>query len=232
MLDFAQFEWVSFDCYGTLIDWESGILGYLQPLLQSKGHLLTDEETLRLYSEFEPNEQSKPYRSYREVLADVVQDFARELRFEVSEDEASGLADSIRGWQPFSDTIPALRILKRKYKLAILSNIDDELFAHSAEKLQVPFDCVVTAQEAQSYKPSLNNFLLLTKRLAVPRVRILHVAGILFHDVAPAKELDIKTVWVNRRRGKPSAASKLVDARADMEVFDLAELAARVEPIL
>lgn len=232
MLDFAQFEWVSFDCYGTLIDWESGILGYLQPLLQSNGHPLPDAEILRLYSEFEPNEQAKPYRRYRDVLAGVVEDFAGELHFEVSPAEASGLADSIRDWTPFSDTIPALRILKRKYKLAILSNIDDDLFAYSAEKLQVPFDCVVTAQAAQSYKPSPNNFRLLTERLSAPRARILHVAESLFHDVAPANSLGIKTVWVNRRRGKPFAASKLLHAKADMEVFDLSELAARVEPIL
>lgn len=232
MLDFSQFECVSFDCYGTLIDWESGILGYLRPLLRSKGAKSSDSEILQMYSEFEPGEQAKYYRPYRDVLASVVHDFARELRFEVSDDEAGGLAKSIRDWQPFSDTIPALRILKRKYKLAILSNIDDDLFGYSAEKLEVPFDCVLTAQQVQSYKPSHNNLDQLLQRLAIPRSRLLHVAESLFHDVAPANSLGIKTVWVNRRRGKPAAASKLVDAKPDMEVFDLADLAARVEPIL
>jgi 2-haloacid dehalogenase len=232
VLDFAQFEWVSFDCYGTLIDWESGILGYLQPLLRSKARELTDGEVLRMYSEFEPAEQAKAYRSYRDVLASVVRDFASELRFDVSDNDTSGIADSIRDWKPFSDTIPALRVLKRKYMLAILSNIDDDLFAYSADKLLVPFDCVVTAQQAQSYKPALNNFDLLLKRLSIPRSRLLHVAESLFHDVAPANSLGIKTVWVNRRRGKPAAASKLVDAKPDMEVLDLADLAARVEPTL
>ena len=232
MFDFSQFEWISFDCYGTLIDWESGILGYLRPLLQGKGCARTDVEILQMYSEFEPAEQAKSYRPYRDILASVVLAFARELRFDVNEQEASGLADSIRDWEPLSDTIPALKSLKRKYKLAILSNIDDDLFAYSAQKLAVPFDCVVTAQQAQSYKPALHNFELLLKRLSIPRARLLHIAESLFHDIAPANSLGIKSVWVNRRHGKPAAASKFVDAKPDMQVFDLADLIARVEPTL
>ncbi|MFZ0311982.1 MAG: haloacid dehalogenase type II [Candidatus Korobacteraceae bacterium] len=225
MLDFAQFQWLSFDCYGTLIDWESGILGYLRPLLRQKGCAIGDAEVLSLYSEFEPREQSGEYRSYREVLASVVRDFARELRFDVTEAEAAGLADSIRDWEPFADTVPALRSLHSRYKLAILSNIDDDLFAHSARKLQVSFDCVVTAQQAHSYKPSLRNFEMLLERLATPRNRLLHVGESLYHDVGPARSLGIATVWVNRRQGKASAASKLTDAQPDMEVADLRRLA-------
>jgi 2-haloacid dehalogenase len=224
VLDLSQFNWVSFDCYGTLIDWESGILGYLRPLLQRKGHQLTDTQVLSLYSEFEPREQSGDYRSYRKVLASVVGDFACELRFDVSEAEVSGLADSIREWTPFPDTVPTLRELKRSYRLAILSNIDDELFQFSAQKLQVPFDCVVTAQQARSYKPSLRNFELLLEKLSVPRSRLLHVAESLYHDVAPAASLGIKTVWVNRRQGKAAAASKFDEARPDMEVSNLTDL--------
>jgi 2-haloacid dehalogenase len=225
MLDFAQFEWLSFDCYGTLIDWESGLLGYLRPLLREKGGAISDAEVLSLYSEFEPREQSGEYRSYREVLASVVHDFARELRFDVDETEANGLADSIRDWEPFADTVAALHRLHSRYKLAILSNIDDDLFAHSARKLQVPFDCVVTAQQARSYKPSLNNFEVLLQRLAIPRTRLLHVAESLYHDVGAAGSLGIATVWVNRRQGKASAATKLTDARPDMEVPDVGRLA-------
>ncbi len=227
MLDFAQFEWLSFDCYGTLIDWESGILGYLRPLLQQKGCAIGDAEILRLYSEFEPREQSGEYRSYRKVLASVVRDFARELRFDVTEAEAAGLADSIRDWQAFADTVPALRRLHSRYKLAILSNIDDDLFAYSARKLQVAFDCVVTAQQARSYKPSLRNFEMLLERLALPRNRLLHVAESLYHDVGAARSLGIAIVWVNRRQGKASAASKLTDARPDIEVPNVGRLAER-----
>ncbi len=222
--DFSRFEWLSFDCYGTLIDWESGILGYFRELLQRRGCKISDDEILNLYSEFEPREQAGEYRPYREVLASVVLDFARELHFDVSEAEAAGLAESIRNWQPFPDTVAGLRRLHSRYKLAILSNIDDDLFAWSAAKLEVPFDCVVTAQQVGSYKPSLRNFETLLERLAIPRERLLHVAESLYHDVGPARSMGIETVWVNRRQGK-AAASKFVEARADAEAATIAELA-------
>jgi len=224
-LDFSHFDWLSFDCYGTLIDWESGILGYLRPLVQSRSCKIGDEGILNLYSEFEPREQSGAYRPYRDVHASVVRDFARELRFDVTEAEAAGLAASIRNWQPFPDTVAGLRRLHSRYKLAILSNIDDDLFAHSAQKLEAPFDCVVTAQQVGSYKPSLRNFEALLDRLAIPRDRLLHVAESLYHDVVPAQSLDIATAWVNRRQGKAAGASKLVDVRADVEVATIEELA-------
>jgi 2-haloacid dehalogenase len=225
VLDFSRFEWLSFDCYGTLIDWESGIVGYLRPLLQSKGCTLADAEILNVYSEFEPRQQSGKYRSYREVLAGVVHDFAREFHFDVSVAEAGGLAASIPTWQPFADTVPALRRLHSRYKLAIVSNIDDDLFAESARHLQVPLDAVVTAEQVRNYKPSLNHLEELLRRVAVPRERLLHVAESLYHDVVPARSLGIATVWVNRRKGKPAAASKRVAAQPDLEVSDLGALA-------
>lgn len=224
MLDFAQFDWISFDCYGTLIDWEAGILGFLRPLLLRHAQQLTDAQILNLYSEFEPREQqSGSYRTYRQVLAAVVNDFARELRFDVNDTETCGWADSIRDWLPFPDTVPALRELRRRYRLAILSNIDDDIFRYSAQKLDVPFACVVTAQQARSYKPALANFELLLQKLTAARGRLLHVAESLYHDVAPASSLGIATVWVNRRQGK-AAASKLCNARPDVEVCDLDHL--------
>jgi 2-haloacid dehalogenase len=225
MLDFSRFEWLSFDCYGTLIDWETGLLGYLRPLLESQGRALSDARILNLYSEFEPHAQSGPYRCYREVLAQVVRDFARELRFSVSAADADGLAESIRGWQPFADTVPALRRLQPRYKLAVLSNIDDDLFAYTAPKLAVGFDAVVTAQQVHSYKPSFNNFEALLRRFKIPRERLLHVAESLYHDVVPAHALEIATVWVNRRQGKEAAATKLVEAHPDLEVPDIGKLA-------
>ena len=230
MLDFSRFEWLSFDCYGTLIDWETGILGYLRPLLQGKGCDISDAQILELYSEFEPREQAGHYRCYREVLASVVRDFARELRFEVSDDEADGLAESIRDWQPFADTVAGLQRLHSRYKLAVLSNIDDDLFAYTAPKLEVQFDAVVTAQQVHSYKPSLNNFEALLRRYAIPRERLLHVAESLYHDVAPAHSLGIATVWVNRRQGKEAAASKLAEVKPDLEVPDVGRLAELAVP--
>ena len=225
MLDLSQFEYLSFDCYGTLIDWESGIVGYIRPLLRSKGCEITDAKILNLYSEFEPRRQQPPYRRYREILAEVMRDFGRELRVETSEDEAHGLADSIRHWEPFPDTVRALRRLKLRHKLAVLSNIDDDLFAFTAPRLGVELDCFVTAQQAQSYKPSLNNFETLLERLTIAKGRLLHVAESLYHDVAPARALGIAAVWVNRRQGRTAAATKLTDARPDVEVPTLAALA-------
>ena len=233
MLDLAQFEWLSFDCYGTLIDWESGILGYLRPLLHGKGCVIRDAEILNSYSEFEPRAQSGLYRSYREVMASVVRDFARELRCQISESEANGLAESIRDWQLFADTVAGLGRLHSRYKLGVLSNIDDDLFAYTAPKLEVRFDAVVTAQQVHSYKPSFNNFEALLRRYAIPRARLLHVAESLYHDVVPARSLGIASVWVNRRQGKQPAATKLVNVKPDLEVPDikrLAELAAPGEP--
>jgi len=225
MLDFSRFEVLSFDCYGTLIDWESGILGYLRPLLQSKGSNPSEEEILNLYSEFEPKAQAAAYRCYREVLATVVHDFARNFRVQFTEEEMQGLAHSIRTWEPFPDTVPALKRLKSRYKLAVLSNIDDDLFALTAPKLGVALDCVVTAQQAQRYKPSLHNFEVLLERLGIDEGRLLHVAESLYHDVVPAHALGIATVWVDRRQGKAAAATRLVAAQPDLEVPTVAALA-------
>jgi 2-haloacid dehalogenase len=225
MLDFSRFDWLSFDCYGTLIDWESGILGYLRPLLQANGCKISNDRILAMYSEFEPQEQAGHYRSYREVLAGVVRDFARELHFEVNDSEANGLAESITDWQPFADTAAGLKRLHSRFKLAVLSNIDDDLFAYTAPKLEVRLDAVVTAQQVHSYKPSLNNFEALLRRSVIPRDRLLHVAESLYHDVAPARSLGIATVWVNRRQGKPAAASKLAEVKPDLEVPSLGHLA-------
>ena len=218
-------EYLSFDCYGTLIDWESGILGYLRPLLRNKECEVPDAQILSRYSEYEPRQQQAPYRRYREVLASVVRDFARDLGFHASTQEAEGLADSIACWEPFPDTVPALSRLKSRYKLAILSNIDDDLFAFTAPKLGVEFDCVVTAQQAQSYKPSSRNFELLLERLHIEKGHLRHVAESLYHDVAPARELGIATVWVNRRQGRTAAASKLAATVPDLEVPTVRALA-------
>lgn len=225
MLDLSQFQWLSFDCYGTLINWEAGILGYIRPVLKRKECTVSDDRILNLYSEFEPRRQELPYRTYREVLAEVMRDFAGEFRVEVSDEEARGLADSIRDWEPFADTVAALRRLRSRYKLAVLSNIDDDLFALTAPKLGIELDALVTAQQAGSYKPSLRNFESLLNRLQMDKSKLLHVAESLYHDVAPARSLGIATVWVNRRQGRPAAATKLIAEQPDVEVRTVGELA-------
>jgi len=225
MLDLAQFEWLSFDCYGTLINWEAGILGYVQPVLRRKGCEVPGDEILNLYSEFEPRRQQPPYQTYREVLAGVARDLAGEFRVQLSDEEARGLADSIRNWEPFPDTIHALRRLKSRYKLAVLSNIDDDLFVLTAPKFGVAFDGLVTAQQVQSYKPSLRNFETLLERLQIDKRKLLHLAESLYHDVAPARSMGIATVWVNRRQGRPAAATRLIAEQPDIEVATVGELA-------
>lgn len=224
-MNWQQFEWVSFDCYGTLIDWESGILGYLRPLLRAKGSEISDSQILNLYSQLEPKEEAGEYRRYRQVLAGVMRGFAEELRVDFTQFEISGLADSVAGWKPFPDTVPGLRDLGTRFRLAILSNIDDDLFAVTAKHLEVRFDLVITAEQVRSYKPSHNNFEVLLERAGTARTRLLHAAESLYHDVAPAREMGIANVWVNRRQGRRAAASRLADAKPDVEVATIQQLA-------
>ena len=199
MLDFNSFRCLSFDCYGTMINWEEGILGALRPILQRHDVELSDAQILAAYSEFEPRQQRREYRRYREILKAIVADFGDRYSFRASLEEMESLPESIANWKPFPDTVAALCRLKKKFKLTVISNIDDDLFAHSARLLEVPFDHVITAQQAKSYKPSHNNFRLALERMGIPREHLLHVAQSLYHDVAPANQLGIKPVWVNRK---------------------------------
>jgi 2-haloacid dehalogenase len=201
-LDFSRFEFLSFDCYGTLIDWETGILSALRPVLEAHGIQTTDDAILHLYAEFESWAEQGAYRPYRAVLEQVVRDFGARMGFEPTPTERQALAESLPQWQPFPDTVPALRQLAGRYRLAIISNVDDDLFAATAVHLQVPFADVITAQQAGSYKPSQHNFRLALKRLSVTADRLLHVAQSLHHDIAPAKALGIANVWINRREGR------------------------------
>jgi len=223
-LDFDQFSVITFDCYGTLINWQVGILGALRPILKKFGSNLSDAGVLELYSTFEPQIQSGPYKPYREVLGEIVRRFGAKLVFTPTQQEIDSLAESIKDWPPFPDTTAGLRKLKTKYKLAIISNIDDDLLAHSLRLIGVPFDFLITAQQAKSYKPSHNNFNLALKKIGLPKEKVLHAAESLYHDVAPANELGIANVWVNRRGGKPGA-TKDIDAKPNLEVPDIKTLA-------
>jgi len=225
-LDFDRFKALTFDCYGTLIDWESGLLGALRPILRSHGHNLSDPQILELYSEVEPEEQ-KPYRRYREVLANVVRRFGERLGFSVSPQEAQSLPLSLKNWLPFPDTLTALQKLKTKYKLVIISNTDDDFFAASARHLQVKFDEVITAEQAKAYKPSPAPFLLALQRLGLPQEQVLHVGQSVYHDVVPAKSLGISTVLVQRRG---FGATKPTQGDPDLNVPDLKTLASVAVP--
>ncbi|WP_375501458.1 haloacid dehalogenase type II [uncultured Nostoc sp.] len=227
MIDFNQYKALTFDCYGTLIDWENGILGVLKPLLLAHNTNFDDEQILELFAEFEAELEKADYIKYREVLKRVVQKFGERFGFEPTAEELNSLADSIQHWQPFPDTVEALKSLKQKFKLVIISNVDDDLFAFSAKHLQVEFDQIITAEQAKSYKPSLNNFRLAIERINLPLDQILHVAASVYHDILTAKSLGISTVWVNRQavQKEPFTTVSAV-SQPDLEVPDLKTLAA------
>lgn len=229
MINFEQFEILSFDCYGTLIDWESGILNALKPILLNHAINISDQEILELFAQIESNQESSNYLNYREILKVVVQEFGKKLNFEPTEIELNVLPDSIQQWEPFSDTVEALKALKKRYKLTIISNIDDELFAHTAKKLGVKFDWVITAEQVKSYKPSLQNFEVALQRMGITPDRLLHVAQSIYHDVVPAKMMGIATVWVNRRKGQEGfGATAPANETPDLEVPDLKSLVSRM----
>jgi 2-haloacid dehalogenase len=225
MFDLSRFSVITFDCYGTLIDWETGILNAFRQALNLK----SDEEgrALDLYSRFEPEIQSSGYKRYREVLREVMVRMAREFNRTLAHGQEDALAESIKNWLPFPDTVAALRRLKAKYRLGIISNIDDDLFAATARHLQVQFDFVVTAQQVGAYKPSLKSFETAERVGKLERATWLHAAESLYHDVAPARQLGIANVWVNRRQGKAHAATLASSVQPDLEVPDLKTLADR-----
>jgi len=227
MLDFSRFELLTFDCYGTLINWEAGILSALHRILSAHGKKIDDATLLTLYGDFEQRSEAGPFRSYRDVLESVVRQFGAQLGFVPTAAETRSLPDSLPSWEPWPDTVAALRRLRTRFRLAIISNVDDDLFAGTRPQLGVDLDDVVTAQQAQAYKPSLKIFELALSRLIAPAHRVLHVGQSVYHDVIPAQALGLATVWVNRPSARPGVgAVKAAEAKPDLIVTSLAELAA------
>jgi 2-haloacid dehalogenase len=226
MLDFSQFSVLSFDCYGTMIDWEAGIFSALRPILSTYNKRVNDVTLLKLYSELELEAEQQKYSSYREVLQSVVRGLGQRLGFGPSAAEIRSLPESLPAWQPFPDTVPALRALKNRYQLAVISNIDDDLFALTAPQLGVTFDHVITAQQALCYKPCKRIFQIARGRLAVSPENWLHVGQSIYHDVIPAQALGIAAVWVNRPSPRAGAgATKAAAGKPDLEVSSLKDLA-------
>jgi 2-haloacid dehalogenase len=229
VLHFDDFDVLSFDCYGTLIDWETGIWEALQPVLAQHRIALATDEALALYGALESEAERGPYRAYRMVLRMVLEGFGARLGFVPTETELQRFAASVTDWPAFPDSAPALQALHTQYKLAVISNIDDDLFAASAQRLHVQFDWLITAQHAQSYKPSLRNFSLALARIGRPRQKILHVAQSLYHDIAPARTLGLSTVWINRRHAQPGfGATPPAQVQPDLEVPDMQTLAEQI----
>jgi 2-haloalkanoic acid dehalogenase type II len=220
-----RWDVITFDCYGTLIDWEAGIAGALRAALAAGGVTVDPDRVLAVYHGVEPAVQAERFQTYRDVLAESARRVAARLGWALPGGQASFLADSLPGWTPFADTNGALdRLARAGYRLGILSNVDDDLLAGSRRHFTVAFDpaLIITAQQVRSYKPGPAHFEAARARLGGQRW--LHAAQSYFHDVVPARSLGIPVAWINRKGERPPRPSG-----AEAEFRSLAEFAAWME---
>ena len=228
-LDLTRFDALTFDCYGTLIDWETGLLHALRDALP--GSPRDDDELLEEYARHEAAAEHGPYLPYREVLATGLRGVAARDGLEPEADAVERFSVSVRDWPAFPDSPGALAALHGRFRLGVITNCDTDLFAASQDRLGVVFDWVVTAEEARAYKPSHAPFELAFERIDVPRDRILHVAQSLFHDHVPARELGLPSVWIDRRHGQAgSGATPPAEAAPDATYTSLGAFAAVAAP--
>ena len=226
-IDYDRFEALTFDCYGTLIDWEAGILAGLRPTLEAHGVQRGDDEVLEVYSNVEAALEAGPYLRYRAVLERAFRDVCKTFGAEADSAAVEAFGTSVGSWPAFPDSTEALRALKRRFRLGVITNCDDDLFAASNRRLGVAFDWIVTAQSVGSYKPNPANFEAALAIIDVPRERILQVAQSLFHDHVPAKQLGLRSVWIDRRHGRQgSGATPPATAEPDATFPDMASFAA------
>ncbi len=228
-----RWEWfklLTFDCYGTLIDWEAGILAVLHPWAERNHVRAFDDELLVAFGEAESaQEHETPQAVYREILRGAMARLARRFGKAASAADRNALALSVGDWPAFPDTVESLRALRRWHKLMVVSNVDKASFARTAPKLGVPLDGLVTAEEVGAYKPDERMFrraLEVAAGWGIPPAEILHVAQSLFHDMVPAKRLGLATVWVDRRAGRPGGATPKAEGSVtpDLRVTSLREL--------
>ena len=221
MSDFDRFAALSFDCYGTLIDWETGIVEALRRWTSRHG--VDDDTLLEAFAANETTVESEhPTMRYPDVLAATLQRVAAQFGVDVTADELAAFEASVPQWPTFPDSAAALAALQQRFRLIILSNIDRASFAASARRLGVEFDLVITAEDVGSYKPQAANFAALLDAIAdigVERAELLHVAQSLYHDHVPAKAAGLPTVWIDRRHDRtgtgatPEAAAVTPDWR-------------------
>ena len=219
----GDYDVLAFDCYGTLIDWGAGLIGYLQPLLLSHDAHVIDDFVLEFFAEAEPLAQADGAR-YADVLRDVLRRLGNRLGFTPSAAELDGFVASVGEWPAFDDSVEALQRLSERFDLMVVSNIDNALFAKTTEALGVDFTHVVTAQDVGVYKPNPRMFQ--AARTAAGDARVLHVAQSLFHDIAPATAFGWDTVHIRRTRN----AARTVEAEPTWAYDSLAEFADAVLP--
>jgi 2-haloacid dehalogenase len=230
-LDFDDFDVLTFDCYGTLIDWEAGILGAARPVLEAHGIAAGDDGILEAFARHEAQIEAGPYRPYRQVLGEVLSAMLGHFGQAPTAEEITAFGGSVADWPAFPDSSAALARLQARFRLGVITNCDDDLFAASERRLGVTFDVVVTAQQAKRYKPNPRGFELAFERIGLPPARILHVAQSLFHDHVTAKRLGLRTAWVDRRAGRPGGgATPPAQATPDLIVPDMQTLAALAVP--
>ncbi len=208
---------ITFDCFGTLIDWPAGILAVLRPMNERYNLGMPDAELLARYADIEREIESGPYLPYRAVLERVM----KRLFGAAPSYEFAVLADAVATWRPFPDTLDALRRLKSRYRLGVLSNVDDDLFAPILDRLERSFDVVVTAEQVRSYKPADPHFTEALKRLDLAPGCVLHAAESRFHDIDPGSRLGFQTAWINRGQ----SASGISDATPDATFATVGALA-------
>lgn len=233
MVRLTDFDVLSFDCYGTLIDWETGILSALAPWLEREGVRPGRELLLESFGRHESVlEANKPRLPYPEILTQVHRGLAAELGVRSSDEDAAAFAVSVGEWPAFSDSGPALHELARSFELVVLSNVDNRSFRRSEARLGVEFDAVFTAEDIGSYKPDPRNFEYMLRRLEKNGFgpdRVLHVAQSLYHDHVPAQRLGLATAWIDRRHGRKgwgATRPPAETARPDFRFESMAELAA------
>ena len=218
-LDYGSFDALTFDCYGTLIDWETGILAALRTVLRADTPADDDETLLAEYANAESALEAGLYTRYRVLAGEAMAAVARAHGVDPSPDDVARLGGSVADWPAFPDSHAALEQLHGRFRLGVLTNCDDDLFAASERRRGADFDWVVTAQQVGSYKPDERNFHALLDRLGrdgIPPDRILHVAQSLYHDHAPAQRLGLHSVWIDRRAGQGGGgATPPSDARPD-----------------
>lgn len=227
-IDYGRFAALTFDCYGTLIDWEAGLLAAFRfAFADDPATLPDDEDVLLRYARHEAALEAGPYLRYRDVLAQGLRGVAAELDHPVSDAVAATFGGSVADWPAFPDSAAALARLASRYRLGVLTNCDDDLFAASNAKLGVRFDWIVSAQQVGSYKPSDANFEALLARVGLPHDQVLHVAQSLYHDHVPANRFGLASVWIDRRHDRPGAgATPVADAAPDATYPDMASFAA------
>ena len=231
-LNFDDFDVLTFDTYGTLIDWETGILAAIRPILAAHGQAdLRDEGILEAFGRHEAEIEAGPYKPYRKVLGEVLTAMLGHSGQAPSAEEVAAFGGSVVDWPAFPDSGAALARLQTRFALGVITNCDDDLFAASEARLGIKFDHVITAQQAKRYKPNPRGFELAFERIGLPPARILHVAQSLFHDHVTAKQLGLRTVWVDRRAGKAGGgATPPAEATPNLTVPDMATLAALAVP--